>query len=280
MLRLRFLPTRWTLALPLLCLFSALVFGLGAVGARNWIMGAVSLGLLTFAVLLLRTRRRLVRAARATAADSTAEPAGRVSPATDARLPAVLRATEIAGLRHREGFLVLDDGFAAFVPTSEWSHLAASVALGLVATELPLSRPELVLEGGPALREELERLVRERDGFGLSDAWTWTPFLGASVLMAHDDHTLTVNDAPRSLFSRWRPAERTPDKERRVRRLILVIAGVGAGLIGLGALAWRATGNANFFIAGLVWGLVLLGGVTAGWVLARRSRAGQVTKAH
>jgi hypothetical protein len=272
MLRLRFLPTTWTLILPLLCLFSAAVFAVGAVGLSNWIMGAVSLGMLGFSFALLRTRRRLAAAARAPE-EETPNPTHEA-----ARLPAVLHATEAEGLRHREGFLVLADGFAAFVPTQEWSHLAASVALGLIATRLPLSRPELAagrqgVEGDPPLREELDRLVRERDGFWLSDAWTWTPFLGASVLLALGDHTLTVQDAPQELVARWRPAEATPDKARTVRRLILVLSGLGGGLILLGGLAWHLTGNLAFLIAGTFWGLVFLGSLVAGLILSRQAMA-------
>ncbi len=266
MLELRHLPTRWARALPLLSLFSAAVFGVAAVGLRSWLPGALSLLLLVFAVVTLRTRRRRLSVAR------SAAPAAPVpTPHDGAARPVVLRATQTLGARHRDGFLVLDAGFAAFVPTTDWSHLAVSLAVGLVATELPLSRPELVVEGGPFLREELDRLVRERDGFFLSDAWRWSPFLGSRVLMILDKHTLTVRDAPLTLFSRWPRAAGSPGKSRALRRLILIVGGLGLGLIGLGALAWRLTGDADFLIAGLVWGLVLLGALTGGLIDARRA---------
>ena len=268
MLELRFLPTRWTLALPPLCLLSAAVFGLGAISLPSWSLGAVSLLLLVFAVVTLRTRRRLLAAAKNPA---DAPPSTPVTPAAPG-LPAVLRATQTTGLKHRDGFLVLDAGFAAFVPTEDWSNLAVSIAVGLVATTLPLAKPELMVQGGPLLRAELQRLVRERDGFFLSDAWQWNPFLVSQVMMILDKNTLTVRDAPLPLFARWPRAADTPQKSRTVRKLILIIGGLGAGLIGVGALAWHLTGNADFFIAGLVWGLVLLGALTAGLILARRAQ--------
>ncbi|MBU1241602.1 hypothetical protein KKD52_11590, partial [Myxococcota bacterium] len=199
MLELRFLPTRWTLALPLLCLISAAVFGVGAIGVPSWSMGAVSLLLLVFAGVTLRTRRRLLAAAKSQA---DAPPTAPVTPA-DPGLPVVLRATQTTGLKHRDGFLVLDAGFAAFVPTEDWSNLAVSIAVGLVATKLPLAKPELLVEGGPLLRAELDRLVDERDGFFLSDAWQWNPFLVSQVMMILDKNTLTVRDAPPALFARW-----------------------------------------------------------------------------
>jgi len=271
MLELRFLPTRWTLALPLLCLISAAVFGLGAISLPSRSLGALSLLLLVFAVVTLRTRRRLL---------ATAKPPSDAPPATPlphdgATLPAVLRATQTTGLKHRDGFLVLDAGFAAFVPTEDWSNLAVSIAVGLVVTKLPLARPELLIEGGPLLRAELERLVGERDGFFLSDAWQWNPFLGSQVLMILDKNTLTVRDAPLPLFARWTRAAGSPEKSRALRKLILVIGGLGAGLIGLGSLAWGLTGNVDFFIAGLVWGLVFLGGLAGGLIVARRAQRKQ-----
>lgn len=268
MLELRFLPTRWTLALSLLSLFSAFVFGVGALGLSSWSLGALSLLLLVFGATTLRTRRRLLAAARAPAEAAPAAPVR--ADAVD--LPAVLRATQTTGLKHREGFLVIDAGFAAFVPTAEWSHLAVSIAVGLVATELPLAKPELVVQGGPLLRAELARLVGERDGFFLSDAWQWNPFLGSQVMMILDRNTLTVRDASPALFARWSRAAGSPQKARVLRKLILVIGGLGAGLIVLGALAWHLTDDADFFIAGLVWGLVLEGALAAGLLLARRSR--------
>jgi len=266
MLRLRLLPTRWSLALPLLCLFSAAVFGIGAISLRSWSMGALSLLLLVFAATMLRTRRRLLRAAQAPACDKTAEAQ---VPHDGAELPVVLRATQTTGLRHRDGFLVIDAGFAAFVPTGDWSNLAVSVALGMVTTELPLSKPELFAEVGPPLRTELDRLVRERDGFWLSDAWQWNPFLGSQVLMILEKNTLTVRDATVALFSRWQRAADSQQEGRSLRKVVLVVAGFGAGLISLGGLIWGLTGNADFFIAGLVWGLVLLGGLAAGLIVAR-----------
>ncbi|MBU1244799.1 hypothetical protein KKD52_11640, partial [Myxococcota bacterium] len=199
MLELRFLPTRWTLALPLLSLFSAVVFGVGAIGLPSWILGALCLLLLVFAVVTLRTRRRLLAAAQTQANAPPSTPATPAAPG----LPAVLRATQTAGLKHRDGFLVLDAGFAAFVPTEDWSNLAVSIAVGLVVTKLPLAKPELVVQGGPPLRVELDRLVRERDGFFLSDAWQWNPFLVSQVMMILDKNTLTVRDAPPALFARW-----------------------------------------------------------------------------
>lgn len=265
MLELRFLPTRWTLALPLLCLFSAAVLGAGALALPSWSLGAVSLLLLGFAAMTLRTRRRLLAAA------PTPSPAALPAPAAQG-LPVVLRASQTLGMKHRDGFLVLDAGFAAFVPTTDWSHLAVTLAVGLVATELPLSRPELVVEGGPQLHAELDRLVGERDGFFLTDAWQWSPFLGSQVLMTLDRSTLTVRDAPLSSFTRWPRAAASPEKARTVRKLVLVLGGLGVGLIGLGALAWHLTGNVAFFIAGTFWGLVFLIGLTGGLIVGRRSQ--------
>jgi len=270
MLELRHLPTRWAFALPLLSLFLAVVFGVGAFGLRSWLLGALALVLLVFAVTTLRTRRRLLAAARATTTTATAQA---LAPPSETTRPTVLRATQTSGLRHRDGFLVIDAQFAAFVPTADWSNLAVSLAVGLVVTELPLSKPELVATGGPRLRAELDRLVRERDGFFLSDAWQWNPFLGSQVMMILDRNALTVRDAPLPLFARWPRAAGSPEKSRALRKLVLVVGGLGVGLIGLGALAWALTDNADFFIAGLVWGLVLLGGLAAGLIVARRAQS-------
>ncbi len=268
MLELRHLPTRWTLALPLLSLFSAAVSGVGAFGLRSWLLGAISLLLLVFAVTTLRTRRRLLLDAQNTA-HAVAVPA----PHEGAARPAVLRTTQTSGLKHRDGFLVVDAEFAAFVPTADWSNLAVSLTVGLLVTELPLSKPELISTGGPRLREELDRLVRERDGFFLSDEWQWNPFLGSQVMMLLGQDALTVRDAPPPLFSRWPRAAGSPRKSRARRRLVLIVGGFGVGLIGLGALAWRLTDDADFFIAGLVWGLVLLGGLAGGLIASRRAQS-------
>jgi hypothetical protein len=256
-IELRRRPSRNLDLLLVASIFVVVIFGAIFASARDWTSGAFALiGAINAAYLgALRLRLR----------GEPQPPA--VSQPRDARA-FTTRARHLVGPRFRDGYVVIGAEIAGFVPTSDWRHLAAEVAIGLVASPLTLADSELDAADSPALASELAALVERRGGFLVDGEWSWAQ-RGEALARTIDDVEQRIaldDDPPAAYVARWSvraPISRA--RQRRLRQRAVSIAGtVTAVIAGAGVVGWRATGNSDFVVAGLVWAGLIAGGVGLG----------------
>lgn len=197
---------------------------------------------------------------------------------SDALRSFVTGAGNSVGPRARDGFVVIGQDVAAFVPTSPWRHLGAELLAGLLVQRMQLSRHVLDARDTPALASELAELVRQRGGFMLDERWSWA--IRGRVLWRADGQEFLRLKAwcPAESITRW-PVLAAPPAERRRREVkLLAIGGAASGLLATaGVLAWRVGSNVDYLIAGSFFAVLVGGSVVAGVLMARRmlARSGQ-----
>lgn len=247
------------------------MFVLGGLTAveRNWLSGIFAAIAAIGVAYLARLRLRLARQQRS-------EPLHTATAAPTSELRAfVTTASHSIGARARDGIVVIGQDAAAFVPTSDWHHLAVELVVGMFFQRVHLSRLEIDARDTPALASELAELVRNRGGFLLDERWSWT-LRGRALWRAESKEFLQLKAEPRAEgIARWPVLATRPAAElRRMYVKILAIGGVVSGLIaGAGAVAWQVSSNVDYLIAGTVFAVLVAGSVVAGVVLARRTLA-------
>jgi hypothetical protein len=124
--------------------------------------------------------------------------------------------------------------------------------------------------------------VVRHDGFVIDASWTYT----------HSQHWLSQpgmqgivwieRRPPESITSRWALAPApSAERYRWIRNRIAAVGLVVVVVLGLGGVvAWRLTGDADYLVAGLVYGVLLAGSVIGGVVLAKRRLTSDVEAAN
>lgn len=258
------------------CLGSALLFGLIWATQRDAVAAGFCLVALAGAVrmgFLLRRRYRLQARAGVVAHGRTF-----ASALGDALF--VSFAHYMEGARLRDGIVLIGPVSAAFVPMGGWTHLAwKALAAPFVAR---FRFVDLAIDvGGGDVDAALHDAVARHDGFMIDTSWTYShsqrwlsrPGLAGIVWIERRP--------PESITSRWTPMP-PPSAAvyRSMRNRVTAVGAVVVVLLGLaGVVAWRLTGDADYLLAGLVYGALIAGAVIGGLVLADRRRATDVAAA-
>ncbi|MCY1054618.1 hypothetical protein [Nannocystis sp. SCPEA4] len=247
------------------------MFVLGGLAAveRNWLSGTFAAIAALGVAFLARLRLRLARQQRSELLRTAT-----AAPTSELRA-FVTTASHSIGARARDGIVVIGQDAAAFVPTSDWHHLAVELVVGMFFQRVHLSRLEIDARDTPALASELAELVRNRGGFLLDERWSWT-LRGRALWRAESKECLQLKAEPRAEgIARWPVLATRPAAElRRMYVKILALGGVVSGLIaGAGAVAWQVSSNVDYLIAGTVFAVLVAGSVVAGVVLAKRTLA-------
>ncbi|MDC0666469.1 hypothetical protein [Nannocystis radixulma] len=249
------------------------MFVLGGLTAveRNWVSGTFAAIAAIGVAYLARLRLRLARQQRS----EPLQPSTATAAPTSELRAFVTTASHTIGARARDGIVVIGQDAAAFVPTSNWHHLAVELVVGMFFQRVHLSRLEIDARDTPALANELAELVRNRGGFLLDERWSWT-LRGLTLWRAESKEFLQLKAEPRAEgIARWPVLATRPAAElQRMYVKIVAIGGVVSGLIaGAGAVAWQVSTNVDYLIAGTVFAVLVAGSVVAGVILAKRTLA-------
>jgi hypothetical protein len=278
----------WVGLLLVASLIAVVVFGTLFASQRDWTAGVFALiaaaGAARFAVLGVRLARARAKEPGARIPDARAvnlppsdarpgpppAPAALTAPPPASSRAFVTTATHAIGLRLREGYVVIGRDAAAFVPTTGYKHIAAQIALGLVATRLSLSRTELDADDSPELAGELAALAGARGGFLLDERWSWAR-RGLALTRPDGGDYLTIDhDPPSAYIDRWAslPAAPAAELRRRIARVVRVAVAAAVLLAAAGIVTWRLTANADFLTAGLSFAGMIIIPTVIGVVLA------------
>jgi hypothetical protein len=259
------------------CVFSCLLFGLIWATQRDGVAAAFCLVALAGAVrmgLLLRRRHRLQ--ARA---DVVAH--GRTFATTLGDALVISFAHSMEGARLREGIVLIGPVSAAFVPMGGWTHLTWKVLAAPFVARFRFVDLAIDLVGGGDVDAALQDAVARHDGFLIDTSWTYTHSQRWLSRPGLQGIVWIERRLPDSITSRWTP---TPPPSaamyRSIRNRVTAIGVVVAVVLGLaGVVAWRLTGDAEYLLAGLIYGALIAGAVIGGVVLANRRRATDVAAA-
>jgi hypothetical protein len=256
------------------CVVSCVVFGFIWATQRDRVAAAFCLAALAGAVrmgLVLRRRQRLQ-----TTAGMVAHGRAFASALGGALFVSFGHYTR--GGRLRRGVVLIGPSVGAFVPVEGWTHIAWEAAKAPFFARFRFV--DLAIDVAD-IDAALHDAVARHDGFIIDATWTYT----------HSQRWLSQPGAPgivwierappASITSRWAPAPPpSAEKYRWIRNRIVAVAAVVVVMLGLGGVvAWRLTGDADYLMAGLVYGLLLAGGVIGGVVLAKRRLATDVAAA-
>ena len=244
------------------------LFGALFVANHDWLSGAFALisGVATarLALTALRLRRdRYVPDRRAREPESARNPREQRT--------FVTHATHQLGYLTRDGYVVISGEVAGFVPTTRWRHLIPKIAIGLIASEVPLSELELDVEDSPRLAGELTALIEQRDGAVLDARWSWAR-RGHSLVRDGRDH-LRLEDAPsKAWIERWpSPTAAALAHRRRIgARVRLWFISIAVVFAGAGLVSWRATSDTDFLFAGMWFAGVTLSSVVISLAVSRK----------
>jgi hypothetical protein len=167
---------------------------------------------------------------------------------------------------------VIGQDVAAFVPTGEWQHIAAELAVGLFVQRMPLTHVHVDADDTPALAGELAEMVGRRDGFLIDTNWSWTR-KGRALARTASQESLTIDRrSPDAIVARWPVLPAPPAAEqRRMYVRILAIGGAVTGLFaGAGVLTWQLTDETDYLVAGLSYAALIGGSVVGGVIVARK----------
>jgi len=271
--------SRWLSLLLAVTVLAVMLFGALFVALGDWVAGVFALVAVIGVARLVILKVRLVRSRRAgaRARDDSVEAARAPTGAPwGGGGPFVSRASYNIGARSREGYVVISQQTAGFVPTGEWRHLALDLASALVGSRVPLTHSELEAVDAPSLADELGALVSQRDGVMMDSRWVWV-LRGRWLARPEGKHILRIADRlPDALSALWTDAPATSAAhQRRVRNGILAGGGaVVAVLAGAGVTAWRFTGDSDFLTAGLSFAGLIAVSVVVGVIAGERLKAG------
>ncbi len=261
--------------LALASLVALLVFGgllatqASALLAVLTALAALSLLRLGWTVVRVRGQARMAAEASTACAPNATTSLG---PTDQGSAPAfVCRARQGVGTRAREGFVVISNESACFLPSEPWHNALFELALGLVVTRVNLTETSISAIESPALSEEISQAVRVRDGLFLDSSWAWIG--GRTWLSQASSKTLlTLRDpVPAALAERWPRQAASPEKLRSTKvRVLRVSLGVVATLLGTGIIAWRLTHNSDYLIAGISFASLVGISVAGGLFVASR----------
>ncbi|MBX7081402.1 MAG: hypothetical protein K1X88_19530 [Nannocystaceae bacterium] len=250
---------------------SALIFGALWLAGGDWVAagfcGLAVIGAARAGLLLVR-RARMQSAAGVTAR-------GRTFVRTpDAQL-FVAFAHLSRGASVRDGVIVIAPGSAGFIPMTPWRPLWLVALKGLFVTRFRFVDLGVDRSAHADLDAALRELVQQREGTLVDDAWTYargprwlTPPGGGMILWIE-------RAPPDAVLARWRPAP-PPSLERYrwIRNRVLAAAAVIVVVFTLaGVAAWRGTGDVDYLVAALSYGVIIAGAAIAGVVLAGRRLA-------
>lgn len=256
---------------------SCLVFGLIWATQHDLVAAAFCILALGGAVrmgLLLRKRYRLQASAGVVAH-------GRTIARTPGDKLFVTFAHYMLGGRLRDGVVLIGPATAAFVPMGGWTHVAWELIKAPFVARFRFVDIAIDLLDDRDVDAALQDLAARRRGFIIDASWTYThsqrwlsrPGVQGIVQIEHRP--------PESITSRWTPAS-PPSAEmyRSIRNRIAAVVSAFVIVIGLGGIAaWRLTGNMDYLIAGLVYGMLIGGSLIGGVVLAKRRIATDVAAA-
>lgn len=252
-------------------ILALLLFGGIFAAFRDWLSGLLVLLAL---VGVLRAGWVWRRVSRRSAPDTPPHLVHTPSHSTEERLssstPAFVgRARLMVGVRSREGFIVVGEHAAAFVPTFPWRHLAVEILVALFSVRVKLNRFELTAEDSPALVDELAALVELNDGVWLDGSWVW--MRGGKVLLrSGQNESLTLIDPlPEPRVGRWTdsPQVSSAQLKRTLTWIAAIAAATVAMLTGAGITAWRLTGEMDYLVAGLSFAGMVTVAVVVGLVI-------------
>ncbi len=267
--------TAWLLLVA--CAFAGLLFGLIWATRRDGVAAAFCLVSLAGAVriaLLLRRRHRLQARAGVVAR-------GRTFVGTRRDTPFVSFAHYMVGARLRDGVVLIGPTSAAFVPMAGWTHLAWKALMAPFVARFRFVDLAIDLVGDGDVDAALHDAVARHDGFIIDSSWTYTHSQGWLSRPGVQGIVWIERRPPDSITSRWTPAPpASAEMHRTMRNRATAVGAVVVVVLGLaGVVAWRLTGDAEYLLAGLVYGALIAGAVIGGVILAGRRHAIDVAAA-
>lgn len=172
----------------------------------------------------------------------------------------------------RRGVVVIGPSVAAFVPVGGWTHLAWETLTTPFVARFRFVDLAIDLADGGDIDAALRDAVARHDGFVIDDSWTYTHAQRWLSRPGVPGIVWIERDPPASITARWKPAPApSAERYRWIRNRIAAVAGVVVVVLGLsGVVAWRLTGDVDYLVAGLVYGVLIGGSVVGGVVLAKR----------
>ena len=260
------------------CVFSGLLFALIWATQRDAVAAAFCLVAFAGAVRMgLLLRRRHALHARA---DVVAH--GRTFATTRDDALFTSFAHQMEGARLRDGIVLIGPVSAAFVPMGGWTHLAWKALAAPFIARFRFVDLAIDFVGGGDVDAALQDAVLRHDGFMIDTSWTYTHSQQWLSRPGLQGIVWIERRPPSSITSRW-TATPPPSTAmyRSVRNRVTAVGAVVAVVLGLaGVVAWRLTGDADYLLAGLIYGALIAGAVIGGVVLANRRRATDVAAAN
>jgi hypothetical protein len=268
--------TAWLLLVG--CVVACVVFGLIWATHRDGVAAAFCVVALAGAVrmgLLLRRRHRLQ-----TTAGMVAH--GRTFASALGETLFVSFGHYTLGGRLRHGVVLIGPVSAAFVPVGAWTHVAWEAVKAPFVARFRFVDLAIDLANTGDVDAALHDAVARHDGFIIDSSWTYTHSQRWLSRPGVQGIVWIERRPPESITSRWAPAPPpSAERYRWIRNRIATVAAVVVVVLGLGGVvAWRLTGDADYLIAGLAYGLLLAGSVIGGVVLAKRRLATDHRRRH
>lgn len=230
-----------------------------AVFAMLSLLGAVRLG-------VTLSRRRGFEAA----ADTVS--AGRASAIHPSGTPFATFARVTNGGFVRHGVVLIGPRSAVFVPMGRRSPIALELLSAPFVARFRFVDLGLDLRAVADLDAALIELSARRDGFVIDESWTYHP-AQRWLYRPGDVGVVGLEAAPPSLLhARWRvpPALTLAEFQRLRDRLAVIVTLVVLALVLVGVFAWRLSGELDFLVAAIAWGVLIGCSAIAGVVTARR----------
>lgn len=250
------------------CVVSSLVFGLIWATQHDAVAAAFCLAALAGAVqmgLVLRRRHRMEATAGVVAHGRTF-----ASVLADSLFMSFGHYT--VGARLRRGVVLIGPSSAAFVPVEGWTHLAWEAITTPFVARFRFVDLAIELSSSGDVDAVVHDAVVRHDGFFIDETWTYTHSQRWLSRPGVPGIVWIERPPPESITARWTAAQ--PPSEERYRWLrnrIMAVAAVIMAVFGIGGVvAWRLTGEVDYLVAGLVYGLLLAGSMIGGVVVARR----------
>ena len=274
-LHLRERPSPWLVVLLMVMVLAFALFTSVFVSNGDWLWGALALvtgaGVLRLAFL----RLRMARGRQPKLDTSYAAPAQAPIPADPHPFSPrafVTRARHMVGMRLRDGYVVIGQHAAGFVPTTQWRHLSVEIVLALIGSRVGLSKIEVDAVDSTSLSDELAAVTHRHDGFIMDEHWSWARHGKALTRNQHEDYLALNTPLPEAFSRQWPNAPMaSAAQQRRTLIWIFAIAGaVVAVLAAAGAVAWHLTGDPDFLVAGFCFSGMIALAVIAGVILGRK----------